>query len=225
MTYTPIPLDRYTQHQYTTLQEAYDFYNASLFDGLLPECLITFNRRAHSRGYYCPQNFAERGNYTEVPEGEEPPEPNHIDEIALNPDAFVGRTDPEILSTLVHEMVHLWQQHFGNAPKSQYHNTEWANKMQSVGLRSSTTEDESGARTGGKMSHYILPDMAFDVCTQEFLQGGRIALRWQSQVVGPKEVKKNKVKYTCPTCGTNVWGKPDIVVVCGTCDEEFEVTA
>jgi hypothetical protein len=29
-------------------------------------------------------------------------------ELAMKPDTFSGRTDEEILSTLAHEMVHVW---------------------------------------------------------------------------------------------------------------------
>jgi hypothetical protein len=35
------------------------------------------------------------------------------DEIALNPSHFRERTTEQSLSTLVHEMVHLWQHHRG----------------------------------------------------------------------------------------------------------------
>jgi hypothetical protein len=34
-------------------------------------------------------------------------------ELALNPDVFTGRSDELILSTLVHEMVHVWQETHG----------------------------------------------------------------------------------------------------------------
>ena len=51
------------------------------------------------------------------------------DEIALNPATFHDRTAEEILSTLVHEMVHLWQHHFGTPSRASYHNREWAAKM------------------------------------------------------------------------------------------------
>ena len=40
--------------------------------------------------------------------------PHAISEIALNPRSF-GRTVEEVLSTLVHEMVHAWQYRFGSS--------------------------------------------------------------------------------------------------------------
>jgi hypothetical protein len=35
----------------------------------------------------------------------------------MNPDAFTGRSDEDTLSTLVHEMAHVWQQSHGTAPR------------------------------------------------------------------------------------------------------------
>jgi predicted SprT family Zn-dependent metalloprotease len=31
-----------------------------------------------------------------------------LDELAMNPDSFTGCSDEEILSTLAHEMAHVW---------------------------------------------------------------------------------------------------------------------
>jgi hypothetical protein len=39
----------------------------------------------------------------------------------LNPDHF-GRTDELILSTLVHEMAHVWQKTHGKMPRRDNHN-------------------------------------------------------------------------------------------------------
>lgn len=54
-------------------------------------------------------------------------------EIALNPDHFAGRSDEDILSTLVHEMVYAWQRAFGKPSrrakpediKRFYRSVEW----------------------------------------------------------------------------------------------------
>ena len=45
-------------------------------------------------------------------------------------------------------------------------------------------------------------------------------------VVNPSPVvtnPSNRVKYSCPLCGVNVWGKPRLNLVCGDCSESFEV--
>jgi hypothetical protein len=34
---------------------------------------------------------------------------------------------------------------------------------------------------------------------------------------------KNKVKYSCPACSANVWGKPELNLICADCRETFVV--
>lgn len=97
--------------EYTVYEQAYDYFNTALFLGQLPRCLITLQRKANARGYYSPERFVGRNRNGD-----------RTDEIALNPDTFVGRSDKEILSTLVHEMVHLWQQHSAKPGRGRYHN-------------------------------------------------------------------------------------------------------
>ena len=91
-----------TRETYDPLQQAYETLNRALFDGALPNCLITLQRHKHSYGDFCGDRFGRAdGTFT--------------DEIALNPSHFRDRSQEEILSTLAHEMVHLWQHHFGNS--------------------------------------------------------------------------------------------------------------
>lgn len=92
-----------TPQEYGGLQKAFTHLNRELFGGALPNVFITYQRKANSRGYFGADHFAERDGSQQ----------QH--EIALNPAAFVGRTDEQIVSTLLHEMVHLWQFIFGQA--------------------------------------------------------------------------------------------------------------
>ncbi|HIE17406.1 MAG TPA: hypothetical protein EYP71_04350, partial [Dehalococcoidia bacterium] len=85
-----------------------------------------------------------------------------VDEIALNPTHFKERTMAQTLSTLVHEMCHLWQHHFGKPPRGNYHNKQWATKMLSCGLIPSDTGREGGKQTGQNMTHYIEDGGVFD---------------------------------------------------------------
>ena len=41
-----------TEQAYTELQQAYDVFNAQLFTGQLPPCIITMQRRRHTYGYF-----------------------------------------------------------------------------------------------------------------------------------------------------------------------------
>jgi hypothetical protein len=56
---------------------------------------------------------------------------------------------------LVHEMAHLWQDHFGKPGRGRYHNQEWADKMEALGLIPSDTGQPGGHKTGDRMDHYV----------------------------------------------------------------------
>jgi hypothetical protein len=33
---------------------------------------------------------------------------------------------------------------------------------------------------------------------------------------------RQKTAYTCPGCEAKVWGKPNLFILCGDCEERFE---
>src|SRR5437763_12240072 len=199
--------------EYQGFQHAYDFFNRELFEGSLPQVLVTLQRHANTRGYFSPERFAGRIDEAAV------------QELALNPDEFTGRTDAMILSTLVHEMCHIWQQTHGKAPRRGYHDRQWAGKMREIGLQPSSTGEEGGKETGQSVSHYILPGGRYGKAYAKLaLQG--FALHWQSAPVsGEGRAKKlSKVKFTCPECGQNAWAKPGARLLCGECYDGGEGT-
>ena len=93
-----------TPIEYGGLQAAYEHFNAELFDGTLPNVLITYQRRAHTYGYFHAGRFVGRDGQV------------HHGELALNPDGFIGRSDRDILATLVHEKVHICLEDEGDRP-------------------------------------------------------------------------------------------------------------
>lgn len=132
-----------TREAYSELQHAYDFFNEELFQGQLPSCLITLQREKSTFGYFSANRFGSiQGGYT--------------DEIALNPTYFAAVPLLETMQTLVHEMCHLWQHHLGKPGRVRYHNDEWANKMESIGLMPSSTGQPGGRRTGDRMADYAI---------------------------------------------------------------------
>ena len=38
---------------------------------------------------------------------------------------------------------------------------------------------------------------------------------------GREQKRKSKTRYTCPNCSTNVWGKPELNIICGDCRSQF----
>lgn len=260
-----------TLQAYAELQEAYDHYNEALFDGALPFCLITMQREKRTYGYFSPERFVHRKDKSKT------------DEIAMNPSYFGVIPPLEIMQTLVHEMAHLWQFHFGKPGRRGYHNKEWADKMESIGLMPSSTGRPGGKRTGEKMADYAIKGGLFLQATAELDERGffiswldrfppatspvamllsqgsagpsaqsfaevdtdysdefdpvgadafdsddddsdrEAALAELAETLGdvlqPKEAdKSNRVKFTCPECGANAWGKPKLKLLCGEGD-------
>jgi predicted SprT family Zn-dependent metalloprotease len=228
-----------TSATYDSLLLAYKFMNEHLFANALPACLITLQRETHTFGYFCHKRFTYDKNVKQS-----------TDEIALNPQYFraSGRDDRMVVSTLVHEMCHLWQHHFGKPGRARYHNKEWANKMRSLGLVPSNTGENGGKDTGDQMSHFIDKSGRFAKIFDKLKKKG-FALEWieyppsiqQALATGkldlsevtaaltastksggpsmPRKVDKSKLKYTCPKCGLNAWAKTGANLMCGDCDE------
>lgn len=197
----------HTHIAYNGLDGAYKFFNERLFSGSLPFCLITLQRKKGSYGYFSPNRFAANELKT--------------DEIALNPLTFLERTTEQVLSTLAHEMVHLWQQHFGKPGRGNYHNQQWADKMVNIGLE--PQDHKTGKQVGQHVSHSIAANGRFASVCADFLAQGPITLYSDCGISSnaKKKSKKNKIKYTCLDCSSNVWGKPDMLIQCVECESRF----
>lgn len=215
-----------SRDSYGALIFLYDFFNARLFNGKLPACLITLPRRSQwEGGYFLPETWANASHtYT-------------TDEIALNPLHFQSYSTEFILSILVHEMVHLEQHHFGKPGRGRYHNKQWARMMRQVGLIPSDTGKPGGKDTGDSMSHFVEEGGAFHRSCQELLQVGFV-IPWHTfnPLAGDdnsegsdgddsednensltKKKRASKTKYSCSGCGLNAWAKPNVSIFCGTC--------
>lgn len=274
-------MNKPTEKAYSELQNAFDFYNRELFDHQLPDCLITF-QRGNSMAYFSSARFVNQHDH------------HTVDEIAMNPEFFAVVSPMEIMQTLVHEMTHCWQDHFGTPSRSCYHNTEWARKMKEIGLMPSSTGTFGGAQTGQKMADYAIPDGLFERATRKLFLTG-FAVTWHdrypsvkvtinkpptvrdtatleetwrnvftqaanacistqdgqsgdsendfyseverlnedqgidlvrfaftapantnaSSYLVAKTDRSNRVKYTCPSCRSSVWGRPGLKLCCG----------
>lgn len=211
-----------TGTEYLTLDQAFDYFNTNLFyeafGNRLRRCLITYDRDRTHYGYFAPARFQHRR------------EPHvMMDEIALNPDGFYGRSDRDILSTLVHEMVHLHQHQYGKPGRGRYHNQEWAEQMETIGLMSSSTGQPGGQKTGECVSHYVLPGGLFNQVVQELFKTG-LALNWQSGFAkgtggqGGRRVSRNKTTFHCPHCGQKAWAKLTAQLICGACQRHMQAS-
>jgi len=224
-----------TATAYSELQQAFDHFNGELFDGELPSCLITLQRKKRTMGYFSKARFVNHAGDT-------------TDEIAMNPTFFA--TDPltVTLSTLVHEMCHQWQDHFGTPSRACYHNKEWGNKMEMIGLMPSHTGKPRGKKTGQQMDDYPIEAGCFQKSCEKLITKNfqiswmdRFADRRSSNELQPSGTialenigikiieepvnRSNRVKYAHDCLkekkAVNIWGKPELNINCGDCGLGF----
>lgn len=201
-----------TMQQYGGFQKAYDYFNETLFNSELSPCILTFNKKnKKTMGYFSANKWITKEQKTH--------------EICLCRD-FLDAPLKEIFSTLVHEMCHQWQQEFGKPSRSGYHNTQWADKMEEVGLKSIEVSKEgipTGNRIGQSCSDEIIENgpfiKAFEIMPEE------IQIPWKViPDLTAKKAKTNKIKYVCG-CNNKVWGKPKLEIVCVKCSKQFAAEA
>jgi predicted SprT family Zn-dependent metalloprotease len=139
---------------YAELQLAYDTFNERLFDNSLSDCLLTLQRVPRAIGYFSAARFGNKKG-------------DHLHEIALNPDCFARVPLVEIMATIAHEMAHLWQHEHATPGRGRYHDKEWGDKMESIGLMPSATGRPGGKKTGDKMADYPIEGGRFlEVCRE-----------------------------------------------------------
>lgn len=218
-----------TEEQFLALNHAYQYFNQKLFENQLAGCILNFSRKRNTHGFMAPERWRRVGE-----------KEYSTHEISLTP-TTLSRTPIEVFSTLVHEMAHLWQWDFGNPSRSGYHNREWAAKMIEIGLMPSDTGKVGGKQTGQSMTHYIIEngvyEKAFKAMPDKYtlpftsLEGdimkslvggatGGAGSKKSGKLATPKG--RNKTKYSCPSCKVNVWGKPELNLICEDCQKNFQ---
>ena len=238
-----------TTHQFQTLDDLYRYYNKKIFGGTLPECIVNLSRKPNSYGFFA----ANLWGMTEEADDEDEQSSEikeTVHEISLNPDYLMCPTK-EWHSTFVHEMVHLWQQENGKPSRTAYHNREWADKMEQIGLMPTDTGAPGGKKTGQKVGHYIITGGLFDMAFQRLDPDELEELRLQylpmvsltasrkrkddlpedegegegDGEAGENDDKKKKsgtrTKYSC-SCGNNLWGRSGLLIRCLDCDEDYK---
>jgi hypothetical protein len=159
-----------TQETYDELQRAFDHFNTELFEGRLPQCLITLSRQHDTYGYFSANQFVNLG---EEGKGE------YCHEITLNPSYFAIRSIPESLSVMAREMVSLDQllNTEGKPPRRRYRNREWADMCEAIGLMPTDTGKPGGKRVGDSVDTYIIEDGPFDVSSAKLVDS-EFQLSW-----------------------------------------------
>lgn len=247
-----------TEEIYIKLQKAFQRFNEELFEGKLSNCVITLRANKKTAGYFYKNRFGTKENDT------------LCHEIALNPEWFAITENIDIYQTLLHEMTHQFQYEYGTPSRNGYHNQEWADKLESVGLMPSHNGRPNGKKTGQNMSDYVIPGGRLEEIYKSLVSENCI-VTWYDRIILSSNLseplkasleqqiksiqqsgigvdklhekneivktlskieiikakppgdnsEKNKKKYSCPGCRNNVWGKPNMNIVCGDCLKQF----
>ncbi len=234
--------DKPTLRFYGLFLYIFDHFNGHLFNSELKDVVITVTRKKNVFGHYIFKNWF-------VVEGKKTVEESDAvgtDEIALNPAMFTKFPLIEICQTIVHEMCHAWQAHYGNPSRPGYHNKEWAEKMMAIGLMPSHNGKEGGKTTGQHMADYPIPESPFMTAAEELLTGevftglyieanpplealmnsGDIPTTFDEikdfviALPDPGPKRQTRAKYSCGC--SNVWGTFGLDLSCNLCGEPFK---
>lgn len=203
--------------QYQAIQKAFDYYNQNLFlpvfGVLLPPVMFSLNESHKSYGYYAFEKYCDESGRI-------------VCLINLSPE-YLSRDFEEVLGTFVHECCHHYQFFFGKKPfkKTAYHDLEFAGIMERVGLICSDTKLPGGKKNGYQMSHYIQEGGLFEKLTASISDEIRLPFTYiqtsnfqdKNSVNNPYAEVKRKVKYQCPNCRCNAWGKSNMLIACLPC--------
>jgi hypothetical protein len=192
-----------TQAQFAAYQQIFDYFNRTLFDNSLPDCMLSFSRRrSSSNTLFTSEQWREETGSTRA-------------EISLNMKQLCENEPIEkVVATLVREMVHLWQERCGKPSGKWYFNREWAEKMKEIGLIPSATGLPGGKQTGQGVRHFIEKNGRFEQAFRKMPS----AYLWPFR---PSTFEGQKVRgysgkemYRCPGCGTKIWGKKGLGLLC-----------
>lgn len=136
-------------------------------------------------------------------------------ELSVNPILLEKGNKQKILEVLTHNLVHLYQYEFSKPPRMDYHNREWADKMESIGLIPSSTGKAGGKRVGNSMGQYSQPGGLFDRMCKAFPDDLILPFRYsKGNANATEKVKKDKAVYVCSFCKAKTWGKPGLKIMC-----------
>ena len=195
-----------TPIEYGGLQEAYDHFNAALFEGGLPDVFITYQRKANSFGYFSPDRFV--WPHRRVRQARVRAQPGRLHQ----PDRRAG-----LPNTVSRDGARLAARITASPPRAAITTANGRAKMKAIGLQPSSTGMVGGKETGQQMLDYIIPDGPFTKAFAKLAATGWKLNLQSAHRPGAKGGTNSKTKFTCPACGQNAWGKPDLAILCEPC--------
>lgn len=236
--------NKYTMQVYGKMQFCMNLIEKRFFldkgKEKLPKVVMAINNRCNS----CVVAYIQYGALYDKSSKEK------IQYFAINP-AFLNRSVPEILSTICHEICHIYENEYIHIARGGYHDKIWAGLMQDCGLDPIYLNASKTA-----VSHKIIEGGDFEKFSTDFVEkygDDFFTLQEYNPFLMPtdpkddgdsdgdsdddtpkspkpdndgkvpKKYNRNKIKYVCPNCKCKVWGKAGLNLHCNDCDCDFEV--
>lgn len=204
------------------LEKMFRALNQDFFGGEIDEPIITIQNKSDSYGHVTVLK-------TWSIKGQE--EKRHELNISS---AYMARPIEEVVSTMLHEMVHLWnlKNNIQDCSRGQtYHNKKFREKAIEIGLNCEHHLKYGWTLTSAseKIIDYIISkgwtelDMTDGIDFSQLFTGrgtkGGTDDAGTPTTVTPPKTKSNSRKYVCPHCGMIVRATKVVNVMCGDCHE------
>lgn len=190
------------------LEALFTTFNKALFEGKLEKPVITVSPDSTKGAYgWCTgwkawNDGSENGGFYEI---------NLCAE-------YLNRPFEDTCSTLIHEMVHLWNLQAGVQDTSRsgtYHNKKFKDAAEAHGLVVEKTEKHGYSKTS------LSPESVAFV--QSLGKSGFSLVRPRPLgLKGNSKSKQSSRKYVCPGCGAIIRATKEVFVICGDCELTFE---
>lgn len=192
------------------LEQAFEVLNRVYFDGSLPEAVITIQSSPRNYGYITVQKVWADNN-------------DCYHEINISAE-HLSRNIENVMSTLMHEMVHLYciVNNIADTSKNgRYHNKHFKNEAEKrdlkidyvkyIGYSKTTPTDRfiEVLRENGlcnDINHFRISGNGIFVPPVDGIDGGKTV-----------KVKSSTRKYICENCGISVRATKDVNIICADC--------
>lgn len=203
------------KQQTEVLELSFDYFNEKLFNSLLPQAMITIQSRGKDNCFgWCSVDpiwyTGESG--TDIEQSTE-----NFYEINFSAE-YLNRKFEDIMETLIHEMVHLSNitQGIDDCSKKQFHNENFKNEAERVGLRV-----EKVKRYGWTDTH--LTEELIKLVDELKVPKDIFVFARIDKAIKKVTKQNTKIKLVCPKCKNKITAEDEINVICKDCDCEYVI--
>jgi hypothetical protein len=200
-------VDTPTLMQYAHFEEAYAALNLDLFQGQLPDVMLTVAPSRHETSYMRYDIFQERpteaGDYYNGGE-----EAKKYAEIGINARMLSKWDEATTLRILIVEMIRLAEAIAGRPTTNRYVTKAMRDRAYAIGLSESDSAVGGWFAAGGSLAHRAIASL--------IESGWRVRYAAEGAKEGgageATKSRSSKVRYVCPVTGVKVWGRSGLLL-------------